>query len=557
MDSHPSWDLRSASLALPAVEGTEQTPRKPGWADDRQPDPRRARMRWTVGLKLAMGFGVLTLAVCVLGMVSWMSGQTTSRQAQVLVRELLPLERMVRDWKTQSVLMGQIALRATISTDVFPLVAEMRLQQEQDTARVNGVDQATAQPSVPESVRVAMRAAMEQRTAYGRLRDALMSASLESKVISQRELQGHAEALAAYLNALDVLLAQTERAALEGSETMVGESHRAQWVSAMAVVFVVVLSALCSWLLRRSIVRPLQEASAAAARVAGGDLTVRLQARSDDEIGDLLQTLDQMARALHHVVQEVRSAGASIHTASAEVAAGNGDLSGRTEGAAAHLQQTAASLEQLAATVDGNAQQARHADQLAQEAAQVAHRGGDVVQKVVRTMHDIHHSSQRIADIIGVIDGIAFQTNILALNAAVEAARAGEQGRGFAVVASEVRSLAGRSAEAAKQIRDLIHSSEVRVDEGAELVARAGATMSEVVVSVAQLTQILSGLSAASLGQSDEIAQVSLAVTALDEVTQQNAALVEQGAAAAQSLQDQALRLNVAMGRFRLGSEPS
>ncbi len=504
-----------------------------------------------------MGFGVLTLAVCVLGMVSWMSGQTTSQQAQVLVRELLPLERTVRDWKTQSVLMGQIALRATISTDVFPLVAEMRLQQEQDTARVNGVEQAMAEPSVPESVRVAMRAAVEQRAAYGRLRDALMTASLESQVISQRELQAHAQALVAYLNALDVLLAQTERAALEGSEAMVGESHRAQWVSAMAVVFVVVLSVLCSWLLRRSIVRPLQEASAAATRVAGGDLTVRLQARSGDEIGDLLQTLDQMARALHHVVQEVRSAGASIHTASAEVAAGNGDLSGRTEGAAAHLQQTATSLEQLAATVDGNAQQARHADQLAQEAARVAHRGVDVVQKVVRTMQDIHHSSQRIADIIGVIDGIAFQTNILALNAAVEAARAGEQGRGFAVVASEVRNLAGRSAEAAKQIRDLIQSSVVRVDEGSELVARAGATMSDVVNSVAQVTQILAGLSAASLGQSEEIAQVSHAVTALDEVTQQNAALVEQGAAAAQSLQDQSIRLNAAMGRFHLGTELS
>jgi len=235
------------------------------------------------------------------------------------------------------------------------------------------------------------------------------------------------------------------------------------------------------------------------------------------------------------------------------VAAGNADLSSRTEGAAAHLQETAASLEQLAATVDGNAQQARHADHLAQEAARVAERGGDVVQQVVRTMQDIHHSSQRISDIVGVIDGIAFQTNILALNAAVEATRAGEQGRGFAVVASEVRSLAGRSAEAVKQIRDPIKGSVVRVDEGTALVGRAGATMSEVVDSVAQVTQILSGLSSASRGQSDEIAQVSRAVTALDEVTQQNAALVEEGAAAAQSLQDQATRLNMAMGRFQLG----
>ena len=380
-----------------------------------------------------------------------------------------------------------------------------------------------------------------------------MNAALESQVISQRELQVHAAALAAYLGALDTLLAQTERVALEGSQDMVGESQRAQWVSAIAVAFVVVLSVLCSWLLRRSIVQPLQQASAAATRVAEGDLTVRLQARSGDEIGHLLQALDQMARALHHVVGEVRGAGESIHSASAEVAAGNADLSTRTEGAAAHLQETAASLEQLAATVDGNAQQARHADHLAQEAARVAERGGDVVQQVVRTMQDIHHSSQRISDIVGVIDGIAFQTNILALNAAVEAARAGEQGRGFAVVASEVRSLAGRSAEAAKQIRDLTNGSVVRVDEGTALVGRAGATMSEVVDSVAQVTQILSGLSSASRGQSDEIAQVSRAVTALDEVTQQNAALVEEGAAAAQSLQDQATRLNMAMGRFQLG----
>ena len=360
-----------------------------------------------------------------------------------------------------------------------------------------------------------------------------MNAALESQVISQRELQVHAAALAAYLSALDTLLAQNERVALEGSQDMVGESQRAQWVSANAVAFVVVLPVLCSWLLRRSIVQPLQQASAAAARVAEGDLTVRLQARSGDEIGHLLQALNQMARALHHVVGEVHGAGESIHSASAEVAAGNADLSSRTEGAAAHLQETAVSLEQLA--------------------ARVAERGGDVVQQVVRTMQDIHHSSQRISYIVGVIDGIALQTNTLALNAAVEAARAGEQGRGFAVVASEVRSLAGRNAEATKQIRDLTKGSVVRVDEGTALVGRAGATMSEVVDSVAQVTQILSGLSSASRGQSDEIAQVSRAVTALDEATQQNAALVEEGAAAAQSLQDQATHLNMAMGRFQLG----
>ena len=264
-----------------------------------------------------------------------------------------------------------------------------------------------------------------------------------------------------------------------------------------------------------------------------------------------------MARALHHVVGEVRGAGESIHSASAKVAAGNADLSSRTEDAAAHLQETAASLEQLGATVDGNAQQARHADHLGQEAARVAERGGDVVQQVVRTMQDIHHSSQRISYIVGVIDGIAFQTNILALNAAVEAARAGEQGRGFAVVASEVRSLSHRTLSAAKEIRQLIDDSANKVQEGNVKTDMAQKTMSESLDLVRRVSALMGEINGASTEQLSGISQVNSAVAQLDTITQQNAALVEENAASAMALSSQAKSVSETVQVFRIDASSS
>jgi methyl-accepting chemotaxis protein len=302
----------------------------------------------------------------------------------------------------------------------------------------------------------------------------------------------------------------------------------------------------------RSVITPINQAGGAARLIADNDLSHTLESDRKDELGQLLRVLGQMQSSLRNMVSQVRSSTDSISTASAEIATGNQDLSARTEQTASNLQQTASSMEQLTGAVKQSADSARQANQLAASAAEVAARGGVVVSRVVSTMDDINASSKKIADIIGVIDGIAFQTNILALNAAVEAARAGEQGRGFAVVAGEVRNLAQRSAQAAKEIKGLIGASVEKVESGSKLVADAGLTMQEIVGSVQRVTDIIGEITAASSEQSDGIGQVNQAVTQLDQMTQQNAALVEESAAAAESLKEQAVRLAQVVGTFRL-----
>jgi len=312
--------------------------------------------------------------------------------------------------------------------------------------------------------------------------------------------------------------------------------------------------------LRRGVSAPLQQLTHAITLVGQGDLTQAFHTRQRDEIGALVREVEAMRQRYVHMLRQVRQAVDSITTASAEIASGNQDLSARTENTAGSLAQTAQSMEELTATVRQSADAARQANQLAGSAAEVAGRGCQVVGQVVSTMGDIHQSARRIADIIGVIDGIAFQTNILALNAAVEAARAGEQGRGFAVVASEVRSLAGRSADAAKEIKQLIATSVEKVDAGTHLVEQAGSTMTEIVGSVQRVGDIIGEITAAASEQSDGIGQVNNAVNQLDQMTQQNAALVEESAAAALSLREQAQRLVEAVQVFRLeqgGSTPT
>jgi len=312
------------------------------------------------------------------------------------------------------------------------------------------------------------------------------------------------------------------------------------------------LGGICAWMLTTSITVPLAFAVKLSRQIAEGDLTGEVMVSSKDELGQLNQALKDMSGSLLRIVGQVREGADTISTASAEIASGNLDLSSRTEQQAGALEETASAMEELTSTVKQNADNARHASELASSASAIAVQGGGIVGQVVDTMGAINSSSKKIVDIISVIDGIAFQTNILALNAAVEAARAGEQGRGFAVVASEVRGLAQRSAAAAKEIKELIGDSVDKVETGSKLVEQAGATMSEVVASVKRVTDIVGEISAASQEQSAGINEVGKAISLMDESTQQNAALVEQAAAAAKSMQDQAGTLVQVVSVFKI-----
>ncbi|WP_342132310.1 methyl-accepting chemotaxis protein [Hydrogenophaga sp. OTU3427] len=361
------------------------------------------------------------------------------------------------------------------------------------------------------------------------------------------------------LPALDALQGPIDRLAVLQKRIVVASSAEVQASIALSRRLLLLLGAASvavavafAWWVTRSITRPLGEAVAIARRVAAGHLDNTVVARSQDECGQLLTALGEMNESLTHIVGRVRQGADTMATATSQIAAGNLDLSSRTEEQASALEQTSASMQELAQTVKQNYESGQHANRLAESASEVAVQGGAVVGRVVETMEAINDSSRRIADIIGVIDGIAFQTNILALNAAVEAARAGEQGRGFAVVASEVRNLAGRSATAAKEIKDLIGDSVANVSEGCKLVEQAGSTMDEIVVHVRRVADLMREITHASQDQTAGIDQISQAVGQMDQVTQQNAALVEEAAAAAQSLEHQAQQLVHAVSVFTL-----
>jgi len=356
--------------------------------------------------------------------------------------------------------------------------------------------------------------------------------------------------------AQDETLTEFVRYADERGATMLAEYHDTeslfQRIELALLALVALLVGMIYVGLRKIIITPLQTAVETLERIAKADLSGDIRVLSRNEIGKLFTAMRGMQQSLIRIVTDVRDGTDSIHVGSREIAGGNNDLSSRTEQQAASLEQTASSMEELTATVRQNADNARQANGLAQEATQTAERGGEVVEQVVQTMHGIAGSSQKVADITGVIDSIAFQTNILALNASVEAARAGEHGRGFAVVAEEVRNLASRSADAAKEIKGLIDGSVTQVQEGSALVEQAGTTMQDVVNSVRRVTDIMDEISAASQEQSDGIEQVSQAVGQMDQVTQQNASLVQEASAAAASLEEQADRLEQAVAVFKL-----
>ena len=366
----------------------------------------------------------------------------------------------------------------------------------------------------------------------------------------------YADRLKTHMEATDQLFSRLATSAREQmQEARQGVDALAATMSGLiGVALVLALAVLIplTYLSVRSITRSLAQARDLAERIAGGDLSGDTQALNHDEVGQLVTAMGRMQQSLRGLVRQVQDAAGNISTASSEIATGNHDLSQRTEQTAANLEEAASSMEMLTSTVQQSAQASRQASDFASSAAEVAARGGAVVSQVVSTMDQITTSSRKIADITGVIDSIAFQTNILALNAAVEAARAGEQGRGFAVVASEVRSLAQRSAGAAKEIKELIGSSVERVEDGSRFVSQAGQTMTEIVGSVRRVSGIIHEITASAAEQSDNIGHISQSVTQLDQKTQQNAALVEQSTAASESLREQALQLTRAVSQFKL-----
>ena len=383
-----------------------------------------------------------------------------------------------------------------------------------------------------------------------------MAALKSGDKASFQQLQAHK--LPSLYNAYEKAMLTLEQLQLDHGAQRYQDAQDRFFAISVAVAVGMIVALVFSWLARvvlvRAIVYPVDATIGQFQRIAEGDLTGHIEVISDNEMGKLAAALRKMQDSLISTVNIVRQGTESIDTGVSEIAAGNTDLSQRTEEQAASLEETAASIEELTSTVKQTAENAKQASSLAQGASTLAAQGGELTQQVVGTMNHMVDDSRRIADIVGVIEGIAFQTNILALNAAVEAARAGEQGRGFAVVASEVRSLAQRSAGAAKEIKTMIDDSTARVQTGAQLVERSGTTMTEIVGAIARVSAIMGEIAAAATEQSSGIDQVNLAVAQMDEVTQQNAALVEQAAAAASSLEDQARRLTAAVAVFRTGS---
>ena len=506
-----------------------------------------------IGNRLAIGFAAVLLMMVVMTAVGFMRMAKTEQALSTSI-EIAKRAKLADAWLAGQQLNVTRALAIAKSADHGALMDYFEPMARATSAQIDDIQKTLEATIVSEHGKALFADASAKRKAF-----------LDTRTrVSALHKAGDNEGAAAMVSSSMLPAADSYVKSVQGLEKYQAELSDANIAAAKADVAnseMLLLGLLAggvligvgmAWFTARSITQPLKQALSVASAISHNDLSRPVHSDRGDELGELLRELDQMRSSLHQVVSQVRGSSGSITTASAEIATGNQDLSGRTEQTASNLQQAASSMEQLTGAVRQSADSARQAEQLASSAAEVAARGGQVVSEVVATMNEINTSSKRISDIIGVIDGIAFQTNILALNAAVEAARAGEQGRGFAVVASEVRSLAGRSAEAAREIKVLIGASVDKVESGSRLVANAGNTMTEIVSSVQRVSDIIGEITAAASEQSDGIGQINSAVSQLDQMTQQNAALVEQSAAAAESLKDQAVRLSDVMSIFRL-----
>nr|WP_315213951.1 methyl-accepting chemotaxis protein [uncultured Duganella sp.] len=519
-------------------------------------------MKWFYDLKIAtkliVSFGVVLLLTAVMGVAAMLSMARVNQASDELAANWMPSVRMALELRTDIGEMRRWELAHLINDDPAGFATyEKRMD---DTLATMKGHRAAYEKLISSPQEKAIATEFDQAwTAFMAEHDQIVKFSAGGQKDEARALSRGASAktmatLTETVNKLVKLNIDGGDAASDAATVTYNNARMTSII--LLVVNIGIGMALALWI-ARVVSAPLRQAVSVATAVAGGDLTRTIEVASACETGQLMGALREMNGNLQRLVSEVRGGTDTIATASAQIAAGNQDLSSRTEEQASSLEETASSMEELTSTVKQNADNARQANQLAQSASGIAVKGGEVVGQVVGTMSSINESSRKIVDIISVIDGIAFQTNILALNAAVEAARAGEQGRGFAVVASEVRNLAHRSAAAAKDIKLLISDSVEKVEAGSQLVDRAGTTMNEIVSSITRVTDIMSEITSASAEQSDGIEQVNVAIAQMDQVTQQNAALVEQAAAAAESMQEQAARLSEVVSVFKLNGAPA
>ncbi len=509
-----------------------------------------------IGRRLALAFGAIVALMFIAAGVAFERFKQLDASSQQVV-ELQRRAGLAESWRAHTHLNASRALAIVKASASEQITSHFDPQMRATTETISAIQKELSQLVTSEQERKLLATIAERRSAYIADRQVVLNAIRAGDALAaQSALQGRMlPASEAYVASIGAL-AQYETQLSDAANTQLHDQvQQAGW---LVLGLTAVAALLAGWLGRvitRSITAPLQVVVGHTERIAGGNLAEPVQAQGRDEAAEVLRSLDRMQTALRRLVGEVRMGSDSIATASVQIATGNQDLSSRTEQTASALQETASSLEQLTGTVGQTADSARTANQLALSATTAAQRGGTVVGQVVQTMQAINGSSSRIADIIGTIDGIAFQTNILALNAAVEAARAGEQGRGFAVVAGEVRNLAQRSAEAAREIKGLIQASVQDVEAGSRLVAEAGDTMNSLVASVQRVGDVIGEISAATAEQSTGLKQVNDAVANLDRMTQQNAALVEESAAAAQAMADQSQRLTSLVASFRTGHD--